>query len=1062
MCLVQKSITSGAGTVSLTENDAISIAGISRTDGDLTLNAGTNGISQSGAISIDDGAVILLGGAISLAEANVLGSVSITSGAGAVSLTENDAISIAGITRTDGDLTLNAGTNGISQSGVISIDDGAVTLSGGVINLAEANVLGSVSITSGAGAVSLAENEDISIAGIIRTDGDLSLNAGTNGISQSGAISIDNGAVILRGGAITLEKANVLGSVSITSGAGAVSLTENDAISIAGITRTDGDLTLNAGTNGISQSGVISIDDGAVTLSGGVINLAEANVLGSVSITSGAGAVSLTENDAISIAGISRTDGDLTLNAGTNGISQSGAISIDDGAVILLGGAISLAEANVLGSVSITSGAGAVSLTENDAISIAGISRTDGDLTLNAGTNGISQSGEISIDDGAVTLSGGAINLAEANVLGTVSITSGAGAVSLAENEDISIAGIIRTDGDLSLDAGTNGISQSGAISIDNGAVTLRGGAITLEKANMLGDVTISTGAGTLVLTENDAISIAGITRTDGDLTLNAGTNGISQSGAISIDDGSLTVNAGAIELEQDNLFDNLSINSSTGIVSIKESNGLTVADSSVSGQLDLISAGAISLNRLDAGENTVIVTSSGSILDSNDEADNLIAGALTVNAGSSVTIDTKVSSAVIASTGSIDLDESDAIVLTDIDTIDGTISVTAGGAITVVDVATGNNNAIALTASSGDIAGLAIINTGSGTVTLNSAGSITDDADDTTMISSGVLDATASTGGIKIDTSVEVANFSADGDIDLNEADSIAVSITGSTNKVAKIEAGGSITSTSIEAQSVDLISGGSIDTSGLKTEVLQTSAHNGIAINSEGVSHFAATSTSGDISLTNTGGFSVSDLASIGTVDFENELSGVSLTDPNANGKISIVANSPLSIDASIDAKMGSILLAASGQTDTDDVSISNNIKAGSIEIYAGDSILFNEIASIDANDVSLNVSTNFDSLSSLTSNGTTDGKLVIPSLYGTSNLEIFTPAVGKIRNGMIHQFSHRGMTYMENYLNTMNPTQDDYNINEQIGGREFITNVYFENSSSNSGKIEKEEIK
>ena len=97
--------------------------------------------------------------------------------------------------------------------------------------------------------------------------------------------------------------------------------------------------------------------------------------------------------------------------------------------------------------------------------------------------------------------------------------------------------------------------------------------------------------------------------------------------------------------------------------------------------------------------------------------------------------------------------------------------------------------------------------------------------------------------------------------------------------------------------------------------------------------------------------------------------------------NGKISLVANSPLSIDASIDAKLGSILLAASGQTDTDDVSISNNIKAGSIEIYAGDSIFFNEIASIDASDVSLNVSTNFDSLSSLTSNGTTDGKLVIP---------------------------------------------------------------------------------
>ena len=154
-------------------------------------------------------------------------------------------------------------------------------------------------------------------------------------LDQSGIISIGDGSVALSGGAINLEETNVLGDIEISAGAGAIKITENDAISIAGITRTDGDLTLNAGTNGISQSGPISIGDGSVALSGGAINLEETNVLGDIEISAGAGAIKITENDAISIAGITRTDGDLTLNAGTNGISQSGVISIDDGAVSL-------------------------------------------------------------------------------------------------------------------------------------------------------------------------------------------------------------------------------------------------------------------------------------------------------------------------------------------------------------------------------------------------------------------------------------------------------------------------------------------------------------------------------------------------------------------------------------------------------------------------------------------------------------------------------------------------------------------------------------------------------
>ena len=184
---------------------------------------------------------------------------------------------------------------------------------------------------------------------------------------------MDDGAVSLTGGAITLGSANVLGAVTVVSGAGDISLTENDAIAIAGITRTDGDLTLDAATNAITQSGAIAVDDGAVSLTGGAITLGSTNVLGAVTVASGVGDISLTENDAIAIAGITRTDGDLTLDAATNAITQSGAIAVDDGAVSLTGGAITLTQANVLGDVTVASGAGAVSLTENDAIAIAGL-----------------------------------------------------------------------------------------------------------------------------------------------------------------------------------------------------------------------------------------------------------------------------------------------------------------------------------------------------------------------------------------------------------------------------------------------------------------------------------------------------------------------------------------------------------------------------------------------------------------------------------------------------------------------------------------------------------------
>ena len=75
------------------------------------------------------------------------------------------------------------------------------------------------------------------------------------------------------------------------------------------------------------------------------------------------------------------------------------------------------------------------------------------------------------------------------------------------------------------------------------------------------------------------------------------------------------------------------------------------------------------------------------------------------------ITIDSTVTSADISTSaaGAVDLDETDGITLSDVDTNDGTITVDAGGALTVTDVA------LRLTTSSGDITGLATVNAGSG-----------------------------------------------------------------------------------------------------------------------------------------------------------------------------------------------------------------------------------------------------------------------------------------------------------------------------------------------------------
>ena len=179
---------------------------------------------------------------------------------GDVSLTaENGTITLGGTITANGgagELTLNAGTKAIEQTGG-TITAGDTTLTGGAITLAQdGNTFGNITVNNGTGDISIKENDSIVIASAAHI-GSLALNAGANSISQNGSIQLITsgnykGNLDLTGGAITLENAeNRFNGIVVRNGEGNVSIAEGTDLQVTSIKRTSGNVTLNAGNNKI-------------------------------------------------------------------------------------------------------------------------------------------------------------------------------------------------------------------------------------------------------------------------------------------------------------------------------------------------------------------------------------------------------------------------------------------------------------------------------------------------------------------------------------------------------------------------------------------------------------------------------------------------------------------------------------------------------------------------------------------------------------------------------------------------------------------------------------------
>ena len=112
------------------------------------------------------------------------------------------------------------------------------------------------------------------------------------------------------------------------------------------------------------------------------------------------------------------------------------------------------------------------------------------------------------------------------------------------------------------------------------------------------------------------------------------------------------------------------------------DSNDITISGNGIA--VTLINAGSTGDITLNAGTGAISQ-------DGTDDKDDVTADFLTADAATGIDLDATISSAdlwCVSGTGSIILDEQNAIVLTDLDTVDGTITgVTSGGVMTATDV---------------------------------------------------------------------------------------------------------------------------------------------------------------------------------------------------------------------------------------------------------------------------------------------------------------------------------------------------------------------------------------
>jgi hypothetical protein len=715
--------------------NTISFDGKASTDSLTAQNIQPNGSVAIGLTDVESLAVtksknvtVNANAALSFGTTSVTGTLGVTA-AGAV--TQTGAIVAAGATTLAAinttpdpdvvyDITLTNPANNFLSVAVTSADDVSLKDVNSLI-LGASTVAGNLSVQA---SLSSSSRGSITQSGVLTVTGNTILAVGAASTITLGSDNVLNGTIYVTGGNTILKNtvatnfgaSNIAGNLTVTTTND--DITQSQAVvatKIASFNTGDGDITLDNVSNNFGTLTIAAAND--VT-----VKDANALVLGEIILHNIAGppadasSLTIVTAGAVTQTGKLIVPGTTSLNAGwTNNITLSRADNNFGGAVSVFGRAVLLrdADAIVLGACTAT---GTLGVTSNGSISQSSGIDVAGKLTLAAGTgNGINLStndnklGQVAIVSGAnVSLKDteGDLTLAASKISGTLSLETTDG--SITQVGALVVTGAttltVPAGSDITLTTATNNFSSLSIVSGRNASLTDTN-ALVLGAIDIDGNLIINAKG---ALTQSAAIAVGGTTTltssSTNSITLDDAGNGLT--GAVSVVAGGnvLLTNAGGIVLAAMNLKGNLTVVAGGDIT---QSGPLTVA------KLASFDAGTDDVTLQNASNNfrTIAFPAAGNVsiidVDALTLGASTIGGTLTVTAGKGITqsgildvtgaatlaagtvdsialnsFDNSFSSVGFTAGANVALQEADGVVLT-ASTVGGTLSVTAGGAIT-------------------------------------------------------------------------------------------------------------------------------------------------------------------------------------------------------------------------------------------------------------------------------------------------------------------------------------------------------------------------------------------
>ena len=677
-----------SGNVEVVTAGALAMSGALQAGGDVFLDAQSGSIAGAGTVSANQLAALAVNGGISL---NIdVEEVAFVAG-GDVAIINVGELLVAGQTIANngsidvqtaaGNMAVGSVIGPIPQAGMIADGGGNVTLVAGgagsdvAVDAAVASTSGNIEITAANGVATTAK---------IGTDGRVDVLAQGGDISIGGAI--DPSAVTLTAaGDVDVDAAvaadDSIAVVAGTDGAGSVNVNAGGSLETLAA-GSDIELTAGATAGNVNLAGDVTAVD-AVVLAADAVN-------GQISQTAG----SLTANN-------------LSFSAGESVSLGSLAVSTVTGATV--GGNIGLVNAGALEILGLDSGGGDIDVTSDLSLTVSGlVGSGNGDIAL-AGTS-LALDNAVNAGLGDVFLTANAGNIAGAGLvtadalsfssgdtvsLGSLAVATATGA-SVGGNIELVNAGALAI---LGLDSGGGDIDVASDLSLTvGGMVSSGGGIITLEGSSVALNSAVNAGLGDVSLVATTGgIAGAGLVTADG-LSFSSGDTVSLGSLAVSTVTGATVggnigmANAGALAI--------LGLDSGGGDIDVASDLSLTVSGLVGSGNGDIALAGtSLALdNAVNAGLGDVFLTANAGNIAG---AGLVTADTLTADAATGIDLNTEVATldTSVSGTGDILIDEAYTIDLVEVDTADGSITVTAGEGITAGAVTA--NGEISL--SSGD-----------------------------------------------------------------------------------------------------------------------------------------------------------------------------------------------------------------------------------------------------------------------------------------------------------------------------------------------------------------------